>query len=135
MAAERYSRDHAWVRLEGRRARVGLTDFAQQELGEMAFVELPPLGKTVRTGEPVCAVDSLKSTSEVYAPVSGTILEVNTKLSPDGGARLVNSDPQGEGWLFVLEPSDSAELDLLMSLEQYLAYVGRAGDSRDPRPR
>lgn len=137
MASERYSRDHGWVRREGSRARVGLSDFAQQELGEMAFVELPPLGKVVRAGQPVCAVDSLKSTSEVYAPVSGTIVAVNGKLTPEGGVRLVNSDPLGEGWLFVLELSEPAELDSLMSLEQYVSYVGRETDAggRDPESR
>jgi glycine cleavage system H protein len=103
----------------------------------MAFVELPPLGKVVSAGQPVCAVDSLKSTSEVYAPVSGTVVEVNGKLTPEGGVRLVNTDPLGEGWLFVLELADPAELDSLMPFAQYASYVGRESDRgpEGPGPR
>ena len=124
MPEYRYSRDHAWVTLEQGKARVGISDFAQAELGEITFVELPRVGKQVNKDMPVCAMDSLKSSSEVYAPLSGTVAEVNLRL-PDQ-ANLINQDPRGEGWLFVLdmpEVGSSSEYDALMSEDEYRRYI------------
>jgi len=118
-----YTRDHQWIRREGGTARVGLTAFAQKELGEIAYVELPAKGRVVSAGEAVCAIDSMKSTSEVSTPVSGTILEVNTVLADTSGVGLVNSDPEGKGWLFVVEMDKPAQMEGLLTAEQYEGYV------------
>ena len=105
----RYSSDHEWVRTDGSSVRVGITDYAQDALGDVVFVELPEVGATVSAGDSIAEVESTKSVSDIYAPVSGTITEVNTDLA-DAPERL-NEDPYGEGWLFVIEPADdSAEL-------------------------
>jgi glycine cleavage system H protein len=127
-----YSADHAWVRVEGRSARVGISEFAQSELGEIAFIELPEPGRLVRAGEPVAAVDSLKSSSELVSPLSGTVTEANGLLEDEAGAALVNKEPTGRGWLFVLALSDHRELDSLMSETQYERYV--AGSARGEEP-
>jgi glycine cleavage system H protein len=121
MAEYRYSRDHTWASLEQKTVRVGISDLAQAELGEITFVELPPVGKEVEKDTPVCAMDSLKSSSEVYAPVSGKVVEVNLRLPEQPG--LINRDPKGNGWLFVLEIESLAEYEALMSEEEYLRYI------------
>ncbi len=118
-----YSRDHAWVLTEGGRARVGISDFAQAELGDIAYVELPAAGLRVRRGDVACTVDSLTSSSEIYAPVSGTVVEANALLSAEENCRLVNSDPLGEGWLFVIEMSEPGELDSLLPEADYERLV------------
>jgi len=118
-----YTKDHTWVLVEGSRARVGLSEFAQAELGEIAYVELPEIGTAVTRGQVACTVDSLKSSSEVYAPVAGTVVEVNAVLTDETKCTLVNTDPLGAGWLFVLEMSGPSELALLLSEADYLAYV------------
>lgn len=117
----RYSRDHAWAILEQGRVRVGLSDLAQSELGEITFIELPAPGRRVEKDTPVCAMDSLKSSSEVYAPVGGTVAEVNLRLPEQ--ANLINRDPLGEGWIFVLKIDSTAEYETLMSEEEYLRYI------------
>ena len=121
MAEYRYSRDHTWASLEQKKVRVGISDLAQAELGEITFVELPAVGKGVEKDTPVCAMDSLKSSSEVYSPVSGKVVEVNPLLpeQPD----LINRDPKGKGWLFVLEIDSVSEYETLMSEEEYLRYI------------
>jgi glycine cleavage system H protein len=118
-----YTRDHTWVEADGRRARIGLSDFAQGELGEIAYVDLPQTGRRVSRGEVVCTVESLKSSSEVYAPVSGTIVEVNSALGSEQNASLVNRDPLGKGWLVLLEMDDPGELKPLLVEEEYAAYT------------
>ena len=118
-----YSKDHTWALAEGTRVRVGLSDFAQKELGDVAYVELPAIGARVQRGDVACTVDSLKSSSEIYSPVTGSIVEVNTALSSEEKCRLVNEDPLGEGWLFGVEMSDPRELELLISEESYNSYV------------
>jgi glycine cleavage system H protein len=119
----RYSKDHTWITADGARARVGISDFAQGELGEIAYVELPETGRHVQRGDVACTVDSLKSSSEIYAPVTGAIVEVNAALSTEESYSLINQDPLGKGWLFVIEMKDPAELDLLLSEEEYAAYI------------
>lgn len=118
-----YTKDHTWVVAEGLRARVGISDFAQSELGEIAYVELPSPGARVQRGEVVCTVDSLKSSSEIYAPVSGVVTDVNSPLSTEQNCALVNRDPLGEGWLVVIEMQDTEELKLLLAEEEYTAYT------------
>jgi glycine cleavage system H protein len=104
----RYSSDHEWVRSDGTRMRVGITDYAQDALGDVVFVDLPEVGREVSAGDSVAEVESTKSVSDIYAPVSGTVVEVNADLA-DSPERL-NEDPYGEGWLFVIEPSSDADL-------------------------
>jgi glycine cleavage system H protein len=120
-----YSKDHEWVLNENGRARVGISDFAQSELGEIAFVELPELGRRVQRGEAVCSIDSLKSTSEIYAPVSGTIVQVNEELSDEEekACAVINTDPLGRGWLFVVEMDRPEEIEDLMSTREYERYL------------
>ena len=117
----RYSREHEWVRVEDGRARVGISDYAQDALGDVVYVELPDVGLNVLASASCCEVESTKSVSEVYAPVSGTIVEVNEGLgdSPE----QINQDPYGDGWLFVIELSDAAEVDGLLDAAAYQAFV------------
>ena len=112
-----YTKDHEWVRLEDGRARVGITDHAQKSLGDIVYVELPPAGKEVKKGERTATVESVKAVGEIFAPLSGKVVEVNTTVtqSPD----LINKDPYGQGWLFVLEISDRAEIGSLLAPEAY----------------
>jgi len=123
MAEYLYSEDHEWVLRENDRVRVGISEFAQSELGEIAFVELPEVGMRVKRGEAVCSIDSLKSTSEIYAPVTGTVVQINEPLSDEKGCSIINTDPLGRGWLFILEMSDPEELDELLPGEAYERYL------------
>lgn len=113
----RYTKDHEWVRLEDGKARVGITDHAQKSLGDIVYVELPPLGRSVKKGERAATVESVKAVGEVFAPLSGKVVEVNPAVtaSPD----LINKDPYGQGWLFVLEIADSREIEALLTPEAY----------------
>lgn len=117
-----YSKDHVWIRREDGEARIGLSDFAQSELGEIVFVEAPEVGKHVKAGETVCSIDALKSTSDIYAPISGSIVEVNDRLSEEN-AKIINVDPLGDGWICRMSIDDVSELDGLMSEEQYQDFV------------
>jgi glycine cleavage system H protein len=117
----RYSSDHQWVRVEGGRVRVGITDYAQDALGDVVFVDLPEVGTEVEQGGTCSEVESTKSVSEIYAPVSGTIVEVNGELA-DSPQRL-NEDPYGEGWIFIVEPSDTAQVEGLLDAEGYRALI------------
>ncbi|HZA86041.1 MAG TPA: glycine cleavage system protein GcvH [Acidimicrobiales bacterium] len=117
----RYSTEHEWVRVEEGRVRIGITDYAQDALGDVVFVELPVLGAQVERGASCSEVESTKSVSEIYAPVSGTIAEVNADLT-DNPERL-NDDPYGEGWICVIEPSDPAQLDELLDAEGYRSLI------------
>ncbi|MFO7279466.1 MAG: glycine cleavage system protein GcvH [Thermoanaerobacterales bacterium] len=117
----RYSPEHEWVLVEDGRARVGITDYAQDALGDIVFVDLPDVGTKVERGATVSEVESTKSVSEVYAPVGGTIVEVNADLAdnPD----RINDEPYGEGWMFVIELADPGELDELLDAEGYRALI------------
>jgi glycine cleavage system H protein len=123
MAEYLYSKDHEWVLQEDNLATVGISEFAQEELGEIAFVELPELGTVVKQGEAVCSIDSLKSTSEIYAPVSGTVVRINDSLSDEKSCAVINTDPLGRGWLFVLKISNAGELEGLLTREAYNRYL------------
>ena len=117
----RYTKDHEWVAIKDGVAVVGITEFAQDELGEIVFVDLPEGGKVLQKGESVCVVESTKAASDVYSPIGGTIKEVNANL--DGAPDLVNSSPYEEGWMVMLENPNEAELSELMSAEEYKAFV------------
>jgi glycine cleavage system H protein len=117
----RYSTDHEWIRIEGTRARVGITDYAQDALGDVVFVDLPDVGTAVTGGASISEVESTKSVSDIYAPMSGTISEVNTDLG-DAPERL-NEDPYGEGWIFVIDFTDASQLNSLLSATAYRDLV------------
>jgi glycine cleavage system H protein len=117
----RYSRDHEWIRVEGTRARVGITDYAQDALGDVVFVDLPDVGAAVEVAASISEVESTKSVSDIYAPVAGTIAEVNADLA-DAPERL-NEDPYGEGWIFIIEMSDPTQIDSLLSASDYRTLV------------
>ena len=115
-----YTEEHEWVRVEGDTATVGITDFAQSQLGDVVFVEVPEAGRQVSKGGEAAVVESVKAASDVYAPVGGEVVEGNQALVDDPA--LVNSDPEGEGWFFKLRLSDTTELDALLNADQYKAY-------------
>jgi len=117
----KYSRSHEWVRREGSEAAVGLTDYAQEELGDIVYVELPSEGEEVEKETAFGVVESVKATEDLYSPVSGRVIEVNTPL--DDTPEMINEDPYGDGWLIRLKMSDPDELEGLMTAEQYHAYV------------
>ncbi|MFP3906379.1 MAG: glycine cleavage system protein GcvH [Acidimicrobiales bacterium] len=117
----RYSTDHEWVRVEDGRLRLGITDYAQDALGDVVFVELPETGRSVAAGESFSEVESTKSVSDIYAPVAGTIAEVNADLG-DHPERL-NDDPYGDGWIAVIEPADPAAVDDLLDAAAYRSLV------------
>jgi glycine cleavage system H protein len=117
----RYSTDHEWARVEEGRVRIGITDYAQDALGDVVFVEVPEVGTNVERGASFSEVESTKSVSEIYAPVSGTIVEINAELA-DSPERL-NDDPYGEGWICIIEPTDPAQLDELLDAEGYRALI------------
>ena len=117
----RYSSDHEWARLESGRVRVGITDYAQDALGDVVYVEVPEVGSPVSGHDKISEVESTKSVSDIYAPVAGTIVEVNTELS-DNPQRL-NEDPYGEGWICVIEVNDTNEFESLLAAEAYRELV------------
>ena len=122
MSDLRYSREHEWVRLEGDIATVGISDYAQEQLGDVVFVELPEIGAQVEQGDEAAVVESVKAASEVYAPVSGEVLEVNEAL--EGSPETVNESPTIDGWFVRIRVSDPSEIDDLMDQASYDAYVG-----------
>ena len=117
----RYTADHEWARLEDGKVRIGITDYAQDALGDVVFVQLPEPGTTVQAGESFSEVESTKSVSDIYAPVAGVVVEVNAELS-DTPQRL-NDDPYGEGWICVIEPSDPSAYDQLLDAEGYRKLI------------
>ena len=118
-----YTQDHEWVDVDGDTATVGITDYAQGQLGDIVFAEVPAVGSTLKKGGDAAVVESVKAASDVYAPVSGTVIEGNGALGDDPA--LVNSDPEGDGWFFKLTLSDVGELDSLMDEAAYKAFVDR----------
>ena len=120
----KYAHDHEWARSEGDRATIGITDYAQEQLSDVVYVDLPPVGTAVTGGEPFGEVESTKSLSDLYSPVSGTIVGRNDVL--DNRPELINSDPWGQGWLIVVEMSDPGELDQLMDADAYSEMVAES---------
>src|SRR4051794_2453558 len=116
-----YSREHEWIRVDGDVATVGITEFAQEELGEVVFVELPEVGQVFNTDEEIGTIESVKAVAEVYTPVAGEIIEANEAVVDD--PELINEDPHGEGWLLKIRFSSAADLKALMNAEQYEEFV------------
>jgi glycine cleavage system H protein len=121
MSETRFSKDHEWVRLDGGIATVGITDHAQNALGDVVFVALPEVGREVTAGESIAVVESVKAASDVYAPIAGKIVEVNSGLGDNPGT--INTAPTTDGWFFRIEAADPAEVAALMDEAAYAAYV------------
>jgi len=117
----KYDREHEWVRLDGDVATIGISDFAQDQLGEVVYVDLPSVGDVVSTGESFGEVESVKSVSELFSPVSGEIVEVNSEL--DDAPELVNNDSYGDGWMIKVKVDNLSEVDALMDADSYEAYL------------
>ena len=116
-----YTAEHEWVAIDGAVASIGITDYAQQALGDVVYVQVPAAGQPVTAGEPCGEVESTKSVSDIYAPVSGTVVEVNQELAD--APQRVNEDPYGEGWLVVIEADDATQLDQLLDADAYRALI------------
>ena len=121
----KYSKEHEWVRLEGRRAVVGITDFAQSQLGDIVFVELPAVGAAITAGKRFSVVESVKAVSDIFAPLNGTVLEINEALND--APETVNRDPYGDGWIAVVEMAEGTSLEGLIDSEAYAAQVAKGG--------
>lgn len=117
----RYSKEHEWVRVQNKIAIIGISDYAQKELGEVVFVDLPKIGRQMKSNETFGIVESVKAVSDLYTPVSGKIVKNNAKLEED--PELINTDPYGEGWIIEVEMSNEAELGELLPAQEYEAYV------------
>jgi glycine cleavage system H protein len=118
-----FTEDHEWIEVDGETATVGITEYAQSQLGDIVFVEVPDEGKEVSKGDDAAVVESVKAASDVYAPVSGTVIEGNQTLAENPA--LVNDDPEGEGWFFKLTLADTAELEGLMNDSAYQAFIAK----------
>jgi glycine cleavage system H protein len=117
----KYTREHEWAKVEGGRVRVGITAFAQEQLGDVVFVELPKKGTKIALMQPFGVVESVKAVSDLFAPIAGDVVEVNTELT--GAPELVNQDPYGRGWMLVIVPEIPGELDLLLTADQYEQHI------------
>lgn len=118
----RYNKSHEWVLLDGDTATIGISDHAQEELTDVVFVELPPIGKTIDLGDPTAVVESVKAASDIFSPISGEVIEANEEVESDPS--LVNSDPYGKGWIFKLKVKDPAQVESLMDAAAYRAMLG-----------
>jgi glycine cleavage system H protein len=116
-----YSEEHEWIKKESDQVRIGITDFAQAELGDIVFVELPEIGDEIEVDEPFGSVESVKTVSELYAPISGKVVEVNEEL--EDNPEYVNESPYENAWMIVVEPADDSEFDDLLSAEQYASVI------------
>lgn len=121
----RYTKEHEWARLENGRVRIGITRFAADRLSDVVFIELPAVGTIVKSMEPFGVIESVKAASDLYAPVSGTVVEVNRTLVD--APELVNSDPYDRGWMILIQPQDLSELDRLLAADQYVKLIGENG--------
>jgi glycine cleavage system H protein len=117
----RYTRDHEWISLEGDTATVGISDYAQEQLGDIVFVELPAVGKKLEKGGEAAVVESVKAASEVFAPVAGEVVAVNTSLSDEPG--VVNNDPEGGGWFIKLKVANPGDIEALMDVDAYQEFL------------
>ena len=121
MSALRFTKDHEWISVDGDVGTVGISDYAQQQLGDVVYVELPETGRSLAKGEQVAVVESVKAASEIYAPVGGEVTEINAAL--EGAPVTVNEDPQARGWFFKLRLADASEVESLMTEEQYKDFL------------
>jgi len=119
-----YTEEHEWVEVAGNLATIGITAFAAAELGDLTYIELPAVGKTITRGQPFCVVESVKAASDVFAPIGGTVKEANQKLDSDPG--IINSSPETDGWICKVEGINPADLNGLMTAEQYAVFTARA---------
>lgn len=117
----KYHKEHTWVRVSGKKATIGITDYAQDALGDIVYIDLPEIDSTVEANTEMAEIESTKATSAVIAPVSGTIIEVNEKL--EDSPEIINEDPYGKGWIAVIEMDDESELDDLMDIDDYERYL------------
>jgi len=118
----KYTSEHEWVKIEGERVTIGITEYAQKELGDVVFVDLPGVGEKVKTKDAMATIESVKAVSDIYAPISGEVMEANDNL--EHSPELVNQDPYGKGWIVVIEPSDADELGELLTPDAYAALIG-----------
>ena len=121
MAEKKYTKEHEWVEVDGDTATVGITNHAQESLGDIVFIDLPTIGKEVKSNEELCVIESVKAASDIYAPIDGEVIEINNNLNDD--ASIVNQDPEKDGWIFKMKISDPSQYNNLMTLEEYLALL------------
>ena len=121
MAEKKYTKEHEWVEVDGDTATVGITNHAQESLGDIVFIELPTIGKEVKSNEELCVIESVKAASDIYAPVDGEVIEINNNLSDD--ASIVNQDPENTGWIFKMKISNIHQFNSLMTLDDYLSSL------------
>ena len=121
MAEKKYTKEHEWVEVDGDTATVGITNHAQESLGDIVFIDLPTVGKEVKSNEELCVIESVKAASDIYAPIDGEVIEINNNLSDD--ASIVNQDPEKDGWIFKMKIADPNQHNNLMSLDEYLASL------------
>ena len=121
MSEKKYTKEHEWVEVDGDTATVGITNHAQESLGDIVFIDLPKIGKEVKSNEELCVIESVKAASDIYAPIDGEVIEINNNLNDD--ASIVNQDPEKDGWIFKMKISDPSQYNNLMTLEEYLASL------------
>ena len=121
MSEKKYTKEHEWVEVEGDTATVGITNHAQESLGDIVFIDLPTVGKEVKSNEELCVIESVKAASDIYAPIDGEVIEINNNLNDD--ASIVNQDPEKDGWIFKMKMADPNQYNDLMTLEEYLASL------------
>jgi len=121
MAEKKYTKEHEWVEVDGDTAIVGITNHAQESLGDIVFIDLPTVGKEVKLNEELCVIESVKAASDIYAPLDGEVIGINNNLSED--ASIVNQDPEKDGWIFKMKISNADQYNNLMNLDEYLAFL------------
>ena len=121
MAEKKYTKEHEWIEINGDIATVGITNHAQESLGDIVFIDLPTVGKEVKSNDEICIIESVKAASDIYAPIDGEVIEINNNLNDD--ASIVNQDPEKDGWIFKMKMADPNQYNNLMTLEEYLASL------------
>ena len=121
MSEKKYTKEHEWVEINGDTATVGITNHAQESLGDIVFIDLPTVGKEVKSNEELCVIESVKAASDIYAPIDGEVIEINNNLNDD--ASIVNQDPEKDGWIFKMKIADPSQYNNLMTLDEYLASL------------
>ena len=121
MTEKKYTKEHEWVEVDGDTATVGITNHAQESLGDIVFIDLPTVGKEVKSNEELCVIESVKAASDIYAPIDGEVIEINNNLNDD--ASIVNQDPEKDGWIFKMKIADPSQYNNLMTLDEYLASL------------
>lgn len=122
---KRFTKEHEWIEAEGDTGKVGISDFAQDQLGDIVYIELPDKGKKLKKGDALCTIESVKAANDIYSPVAGEVIEINGDL--DANPELINEDAEGKGWIVEIKLSDTSELDDLMTEEEYRKYAKEEG--------